>query len=130
MSSRWRLKRMNNPILAVRIHDKSEAGRALGTALANLPMESHGVESFVEAKELIAQLQPLMVFVDSAIWRAARADILEAQLAAAQFFNVIVVGSTSDIEIYVATLEQGAFEYTAPPFFQETLNRLVQSAAM
>ena len=72
----------------------------------------------------------MLIFVDLAIWRLSRNELLEMQIAAEHFFNIIVVGSAPDIEIYVKTVEQGAFEYTAPPFFKETLGRLVQSAGM
>jgi len=121
---------MDSQLVALEIHENYELGRALGPALAELPVESYSVESCNKATDVIAQHQPLLVFVDLSIWRLSRTEILEMQIAADQFFNVIVVGSAPDIETYVKTVEQGAFEYTAPPFFKETLNRLVQSAAM
>ena len=121
---------MDSPLVAIEIHESYELGKALGAALAELPAESYSVDRFNKAADVIAEYQPLLVFVDLAIWRLSRAELLEMQIAAEQFFNIIVVGSAPDIEIYVNAVEQGAFEYTAPPFFKDTLNRLVQSAAM
>jgi DNA-binding NtrC family response regulator len=83
-----------------------------------------------EAKDLIAQYHPVLVFVDVPIWSKSHADIVNMSKGADQNFNIIVVGPLPDIEQYVSAIERGAFNYVAPPFFHETLTPVVHSAAM
>ena len=122
---------MDNLIRAVLIHECPEPFQALKGALSDLSVESYCVKGCSEAKNLIAQYQPLLVFVDHPIWRKSYADIVEMAIVDDQFFfNMIVVGPLPDIEQYVSAVSQGAFSFVVPPFPNERLTQVVHSAAL
>lgn len=121
---------MNTPLLAVMIHDRPEPLKTLEGALSNLLVESYSVKSCSEAKSLIAQYQPLVVFVDLLIWSKSFPYIVDLAKAADQGFNIIVVGALPDIEQYVSAVERGAFNYIAPPFSHDTLTMALHSASV
>jgi DNA-binding NtrC family response regulator len=119
---------MENPIPAVMIHENTEAFKILEAALAGMSVESFDVPGSKEARDSIAQNHPLLVFVDLSVWRQSHAEIVEAEMGTDQTFSIIVVGSKPDIESYVEAVGKGAFEFIAPPYSPETLNRVVKSA--
>lgn len=121
---------MDNPLLAVLVYDQPEPFGALCRTLGDLSLETYGARNWDAARALIREYEPLVVFVELAAWKKGRDAVLNTQAPAAQFFNVIVVGPLPDIEQYVATLEQGAFNFLAPPFSHESLTLAVHSAAM
>ncbi len=121
---------METPLVAISIHEHPEPCKVLEAALGDLSVETYFVEGCPAARDLIAQYQPLLVFVDHAIWRRSHNEIVYMARAADQYFSIVVVGSTPDIEMYVSAIEQGAFEFIAPPFSLETLTRVVHSAAL
>jgi DNA-binding NtrC family response regulator len=119
---------MDTPLLAISIHEHPEPCKALEAALGDLSVETYFVKGLPAARDLIAQYQPLLVFVELAIWNRSHAEIVHLAGAADPYFNIVVVGSVPDIEMYVSAIEQGAFEFIAAPFAPETLTRVVQSA--
>ncbi|MGO8790148.1 MAG: hypothetical protein ACLQVL_22570 [Terriglobia bacterium] len=121
---------MDNLILAVLIQERPDPFEALKGVLSGMDVEAYSVESCSEAQNLIAQYHPLLVFVDLPVWSRFHADIVNMAKAADQTFNIIVVGPTPDIELYASAIEQGAFNFVAPPFSREPLLRVVHSAAM
>lgn len=121
---------VDNPILAVLIQERPDPFEALKSVLSDMDVEAYSVESCDEAKNLIAQYHPLLVFVDSPVWSRFHADIVNMAMAADRTFNIIVLGSAPDIELYASAIEQGAFNFVAPPFSREPLMRVVNSAAM
>lgn len=121
---------MDNLLLAVLIHERPDPFEALKGALCNLSVESYSVRGCNEAKSLIAQYQPLLVFVDLPIWGIRNADIVNMAKAANRTCNIIVVGPLPDIDLYASAIELGAFSFVAPPFSPETLTVVVHSAAL
>ncbi len=120
---------MDTPLFAISIHEHPEPCKALEAALGDLSVETYFVKGWAAARDLIAQYQPLLVFVELAIWNRSHAEIVHLAGVADPYFNIVVVGSVPDIEMYVSTIEQGAFEFIAPPFAYEALTRVVHSAA-
>lgn len=120
---------MDNHLSAVLIHERPEPFEALKGALGDLSVESYCVKGSNGAEALIAQFQPLLVFVDLPIWSQSHADIVNMANAADQTFNIIVVGLLPDIEEYVSAVELGAFNFMAPPFSHDSLTMAVHSAA-
>jgi DNA-binding NtrC family response regulator len=121
---------MDNHLLAVLIHERSEPFEALKEALFDLSVEAYCVEGGSEAEDLIAEYQPLLVFVDLPIWSESHADIVDMVEGADQSLNIIVVGPLPDIQEHVAAIERGAFSFIAPPFSHKALTPVVHAAAM
>jgi DNA-binding NtrC family response regulator len=121
---------MDNLILAVLMQERPDAFEALKGALSDMEVEAYSVQGCNEAKSLIAQYHPLLVFVDLPIWNKFHADIVRMAQTADQTFNIIVLGPAPDIEAYASAIERGAFNFVAPPFSREPLTRIVYSAAM
>jgi DNA-binding NtrC family response regulator len=120
---------MDKPIPVLMIHEHAEPFKLLEAALSGLPVESYTVRGIKEERDPVAQYQPLLVFVDLSVWRQAYGEIVEMELDAEQSFSIIVVGPKPDIENYVDAVGKGAFEFIAPPFSPESINRVVKSAA-
>jgi DNA-binding NtrC family response regulator len=121
---------MDNLLLAVLIHERPDPFEALKGILSDLSVESYSITGYRDAKDLIAEYHPLLIFVDQPIWSRWHADIVKMAREADQTFNIIVVGPLLDIQLYVSAMEQGAFNYVAPPFSHRTLTVVVHSAAM
>jgi DNA-binding NtrC family response regulator len=121
---------MNNVVFAVLIYERRTPFRALKGALSDLSVETYCVKKCSEAETLIAQYQPLMVFVDLSVWVKSFADIAKMAKAADQTFNFVVVASLPDAELNASTIEQGAFTFVAPPFSREALIPVVRAAVM
>jgi DNA-binding NtrC family response regulator len=121
---------MDMPIVAVSIHDRMEPCTELEGALTDLAVETHSGKTCSEARELIAQHQPILVFVDHPIWKESHAEIVKMEFAADKSFNIVVVGSLPDFEKYTLAIEHGAFNFIAPPFSHDALTMVVHAAAM
>lgn len=121
---------MEDSLLAVLVYEHHEPFGALGKTLTDLSVETYGVRTWEAARVLISQYQPMLVFVELSLWTKWREAILNTGQTAEARFNVIVVGSLPDIEQYVSTLEQGAFNFVTPPFSHETLSLAVHSAVV
>src|SRR5579872_5815969 len=120
---------MDTPLLALLIYEHPERFESLNATLRDLSLETYGARTWEACKELIRQYQPVLVFVELSIWNKAHDEMVKMARLADQPFNVIVIGSLPDIEQYVATMEQGAFNFLAPPFSHDTLTLAVHTAA-
>jgi DNA-binding NtrC family response regulator len=121
---------MDNLLPAILIHERPYLFDALKGVLCDISVESYSVDGWDEAKAIIAEYQPLVVFVDLFNWNRWQAEIVKMANAADHTFNVIVVGPLPDIELHASVREQGAFSFVAPPFSHEALTMAVHSAVM
>lgn len=121
---------MDMPILAVSLHNEKDQCIELEEALEDMSVEVYSAKRCVEAKELIANYQPLLLFVDLDIWKQLHDVILDMAISADQFMSIIIVASSPDIEMYVSAIEQGAFNFVAPPFARDVLAMIVYTAAL
>jgi DNA-binding NtrC family response regulator len=121
---------MENLLVAVLIHERPEPFQALHGRLADLSVKAYCAKKCTEAERLIAQYQPLMVFVDLPIWSESHGDLVNMAKGTDQTFNIVVVGPLPDTEEYVSAIKQGAFNFVAPPLSYEALIGVVHSAAI
>jgi DNA-binding NtrC family response regulator len=121
---------MKTPLLAVLLHERPETFESLEGTLQDLSLETYGAKTWRAAEVLIDHYRPLLVFVDFSIWRKIHTGIVNKAMGTDHTFNPIVVGALPDIEEYVSAMEQGAFNYIAPPFSHESLTLLVHAAAV
>jgi DNA-binding NtrC family response regulator len=121
---------MRDRVFALLVHESAEPFATLKRTLADLGVHTFSVTTCQEAKHLIAQCQPHLVFTETALadgsWmRLSRmADDSDVPL------SVIVVGSQPDPRQDVVVMERGAFDFIAPPFAPEALEGVVRSATL
>lgn len=113
---------------ALVVHDESVLSASLKDALNALGVKPYGVQTCEEAKRLVDQTKPELVFTGSRLSDGSWSDILEVARTAEFPPNVIVVGATTDTNFYLSVMEHGAFDFIVPPFEHESLAFIVKSA--
>ncbi len=121
---------MTDHLCAFLIHDHTECFRELEGLLKDLSVETWTIKTCDSAERLFAQHKPSLVFVDSSVWEKECEQLAELVRKAHLVLNVIVVGTVTDIELYVSAIQRGAFSFIAPPFAPDGLNIIVHSAVM
>ncbi len=121
---------MNDRIFALLVHDNPDSLIKLKWALRKLGVETYSVRNCQEAEGLLPQTQPQVVFVDITLTDGSWADAIHLAEKAEVPPNVIVVGSSTNIDLYLSAMERGAFDFLAPPFELEPLEYVVHSAAL
>jgi len=99
--------------------------------LENQSVPTVRVNSCQQARTLLAQSgTPRIVLTDTTLkdgtWRDALRLTGEASLPRA----VIVVNRWDDIRLYLAALDQGAFDFIAPPFLASEVNWVLRRAQL
>lgn len=120
---------MNGHCFALLVHDRPAPLDSLKSALKDLSVETYSVRSCEEAKRLIPQTQPQLVFTDTALPDGSWTDVIELAENVGSPVNVIVVGTNKDVKFYLKALERGAVDFVLPPFEREALDFVVRSAA-
>ncbi len=113
---------------ALLVHDLPQPFGMLEALLKDFPVAVWSIRSDGDALDLMARHNPALIFVDLPIWNRSSSSIIGLAWSADPAANVIVVGSRQDIEVYVATIERGAFNFVAPPFSREGLRSMVNHA--
>jgi DNA-binding NtrC family response regulator len=121
---------MSDHLFALLIHAKSEPFESLKRTLMDLSIETYSVSTCREAKELISQRKPQIVFTESSLPDGSWVSIFSMAEMAKLPLSVIVVGATPDTRFYLSVMERGAFDFVVPPFEHEPLKLVVQSAAI
>ncbi len=121
---------MKDRTFALLIHDNPDSLTGLKQALRKLAVETFSVRNCREAEILLPQTQPQVVFVDTTLSEGSWVDAIHLAEKADVPPNVIVVGSTTNIDLYLSAMERGAFDFVAPPYELDPLEYVVQSAAL
>jgi DNA-binding NtrC family response regulator len=120
---------MNNRLFALLLHDHSNTLESLRLALRDLSVETFSVETLEKARRLLPQTQPHLVFTDTSLPDGSWTDVINLAEKAGTPVNVIVVGGSNDMKLYISALERGAFDFVLPPFEHEPLDYVVHSAS-
>jgi DNA-binding NtrC family response regulator len=120
---------MRERIFALLIHDRSEPFDSLRRVLRDLSIETYSVETCKQAKELITQCEPQIVFTASSLADGSWATILRMAEDAGVPLSVVVVGAQPDSRLNLSVIQRGAFDFVAPPFNREPLDFMIRSAA-
>ncbi|HLY63825.1 MAG TPA: response regulator [Terriglobia bacterium] len=120
---------MKSHCFALLVHDRPDPLDLLKMALKELSIETYSVRNCEEAKRLIPQTQPQLVFTDTALPDGSWRDVIELAEKIGLPVNVIVVGTIEDVKFYLTALERGAFDFVLPPFELDALDFIVQSAS-
>ena len=122
---------MRQHLFALLVHSRSsEAFGSLRWTLRELSVETYSVATCREAKELIAQCKPQIIFTESSVADGSWINIVNGAEAADVPLSVIVVAPHPNTQLYLSVMERGAFDFLAPPFEREPLNFIVCSAAL
>jgi len=115
-------------VTAVLVSDGGEPFEKLELALNSQGIKTYRARSSAEVVVLLEHPDsPQMIFTDTTFPRGTWADALS--LAARHFVPVIVVSRRMDLELYVDSLERGAFDFIVPPFVSADLAHIVKCAA-
>src|SRR5271157_4594107 len=121
---------MTDHLCAFLIHDHTKSFNELEGMLKDLSVETWTIETCDSAESLFVQHKPSLVFVDSSVWERECEQLAELVRKVHLVLNVIVVGTVTDIELYVSAIKRGAFSFIAPPFAHDGLNIIAHSAAI
>jgi FixJ family two-component response regulator len=69
-----------------------------------------------------------LVFTEAKLPDGTWADIVKLAIAAHKPVKVIVVSHFVDVDLYVDTMEAGAFDFIVPPLSASELTHVVKSA--
>ena len=119
---------MNNRFVALVVYDHSRTLQLLDEALSALPVDPIHVGSCRELNEAISTTRPHLIFTDTSLPDGTWEDAVEAAEKSELPVNVIVVGSYKDTNLYISTLERGAFDFILPPFERRDLEFVVKGA--
>jgi DNA-binding NtrC family response regulator len=119
---------MNDRLFVLLVHDQPEPLESLKHALKTLPVETCTVRTCEEVRRLLAQTEPHIVFTDTFLPDGSWVDVVNLAENAPVSPNVIVVGGTTNMKLYVSAIERGAFDFVLPPFELQGLAHIVRSA--
>ena len=121
---------MREHLFALLIHSQPEPFESLRRALKELSVETYSMATCKEAQDLISQCKPHIVFMESLVADGSWMRVFNMAEASDVPLSLIVVGAVPDMRLYLSVMERGAFDFVAPPFENEPLNFVVQSAAL
>jgi DNA-binding NtrC family response regulator len=121
---------MSEHIFALLIHEEARIFESLRKALRDLGVNTYSVATCQDARDLITQCQPQIVFTERRVSDGTWQTILRMADAAAVPLSLIVVAPHPDTRFYLSVMEEGAFDFVAPPFEHESLKFVVHSAEM
>ena len=122
---------MNDHLLALLVYDQPHPLESLKVVLEDLndlSVETCSVRTCEEARRLVPQAQPHLIFTDISLPDGSWRDVVKVAEKASSPVDVIVVGAHQDIRIYVSVLEGGGFDFVLPPFERQALRFVVESA--
>jgi two-component system, NtrC family, response regulator AtoC len=118
---------MENRFVALLVYDRAYPLEALNAALKELSVGTYSVRTCEEARRLILQTQPDLIFTDTCLPDGSWADIVDLPARFGSAINVIVVSATEDVQLYISALQRGAFDFVLPPFERQGLEFVVRS---
>jgi DNA-binding NtrC family response regulator len=120
---------MREAASALFVHYESEPFGALEKALEGQSVRVCHASNCREASRLLQDPDPpQLVFTDTTLPDGTWADVAGLAAKAPSAVNVIVVARWVDMRLYVEVIENGAFDFLAPPFVPLDLAHVVRCA--
>ncbi len=69
-----------------------------------------------------------MVFTDTVLPDGNWEQLLEAARTAPEYVNTVVVSAEANIQLYIETVERGAWDFVAPPFTEIEIAHVLRCA--
>src|SRR5262249_55631776 len=112
------------------VHEASPVLESLCTELRKESFQPYRAHSCREARHLIEETDPHIVFTDVHLPDGSWVDVLRSVDHAEACANVIVVSPSADMKFYIRAIEQGAFDFVVPPFETRSLTHVIRSAIL
>jgi DNA-binding NtrC family response regulator len=101
---------------------------SLKPKLKERSVETFSARNCDQARRLLEQTQPDLIFTQTALTDGTWLDVLLMAERAPAPLNVIVVGSSENTDLYLSVLANGAFDFVAPPFESARLELILKAA--
>jgi DNA-binding NtrC family response regulator len=121
---------MRDHLFALLVHGHLKPFESLKKTLWELSIETYSVATCREARDLITQCKPHVIFAEDVLPDGSWQSVLNIAEAADVPLSLIVVGSVPNTHSYLSVMDRGAFDYVAPPFEHEPLYHVVRSAGL
>ena len=121
---------MSERLFALLVHERPEPFESLRQTLRDLSIGTYSVATCKEAKDLISQCKPHIIFTESSLRDGWWSSLLNIADAANVPLSVIVISEHPDTRLYLSVMERGAFDFLVPPFEHEPLDFVIGSAAL
>ncbi len=116
-------------LFALLVSDGDESFESLREVLKSSGTEVWNARTCAEAARLLDQTHPHLIFTATQHGDGTWRDIITLAEKASVATNVIVVGESKDIRLYIAAMEPGAFDFILPPFESEPVGHVIRVAA-
>ena len=114
---------------ALLVSNGNDSLNQLKILLKSLGIETWSANSCHEVSQLLEQTHPELIFSSPRIENGSWADVLGLTEKAPVPTNVIVVGKHKDTDLYLSTMDRGAFDFILPPFEADPIGHVVRVAA-
>ena len=112
------------------LHNASDPLQALNQELRALGVRTRQARTCYEASQLLTDPEPAeIIFTQTELPDGNWQDVVHLAEHAPKAVNVIVVSRLVDIRLYVKALQNGAFDFIAPPFEPSELSHVLLCAA-
>jgi DNA-binding NtrC family response regulator len=113
------------------LYSDPEPALKLEALLENLSVPTVRASSCQEARTLLGRPgTPRIVFADTTLRDGMWRDALRLAGETSPSRAVIVVNRWDDVHLYLAALEEGAFDFVAPPFLASDVSWVLRSAQL
>jgi DNA-binding NtrC family response regulator len=120
---------MTEKISALLIYDRPNHMAALEAILESQSIEVQSARSCGEALLVLwSEDPPHLVFTDTQLSDGTWAEMISVARKCRLPVNVVVVSRLVDVNLYVQTMERGAFDFIAAPFEAAEIAHIVRSA--
>lgn len=116
-------------LVALLVSDGDETLENLRHLLKNAGVDVWCSQSCEEVASLLDQTHPRLVFTATTLSDGIWSDVVSLTEKASLPTNVIVVGRHKDIDLYLSTMDRGAFDFILPPFEADPIAHVVRVAA-
>lgn len=117
-----------NKVFALLVSDGSACFEELRWKLENQGLQTWSADSLSEVGGLLQTTQPELVFTATTFPEGTWSQIVDMARKSYVPAHVIVVGKRIDIELYVRSIEYGAFDFILPPFETDQLSHVLRVA--
>lgn len=119
---------MRGKVFALIVHERADPCETLKVVLRQSGVDTFSVASCAEARHLLEQTQPQLLFTDTKLPDGTWIDVLNLAEDAAAPICAILVGPSNGPELTKAALSYGAFDCLSPPFETQAISNLLQRA--
>lgn len=116
-------------VFALLVSGKDDSFENLKVLLKNQGIETWSAQSRDEVRRLLDQTLPEIIFTSTLFPDGNWSDIVRLIEKTNAATNVIVVGEYKNTQLYLSTMDFGAFDFILPPFEAEPLAHVTRVAA-